>query len=99
MKPRFTLRDLFCVVVLCAVSVAWWMNYRSSRYLQHRVEVLRMMYDTLSDRLEDVEGELKSIPDADGLSYSGQIVEEVIEPSDTQSATDAKLAVPPKEAP
>ena len=45
--PRFTLRDLFWLVLVCALAVGWWVNYRESNALRIALAEIVRDKDTL----------------------------------------------------
>jgi len=73
--PRFTLRDLFWLVLVCALGMGWWCAERKAQTEAELVDFLA----------KEMENHLQAIADAerkagDGTTYSGYKVEVIREP-------------------
>ncbi|HEY2827917.1 MAG TPA: hypothetical protein VGJ04_09980 [Pirellulales bacterium] len=52
MKPRFTIRDLFWLMAVLALSLGWWLHYRKMQASITRLQNAAPMVSIQDDRIE-----------------------------------------------
>jgi hypothetical protein len=70
--PQLTLRDLFWLVLVCAVACGWWISARATREAKIESERAWEITEAIKMRLEEIENRTGT---GEGADYSGTITE------------------------
>lgn len=77
--PQLSLRDLFWLVLVCALALAWWIERRAHVRDVEMLRLIETLVRDLHERNEQLEQAALQEP-ASELEYSGIIVEVVDDP-------------------